>query len=92
MTAKSINLTPARARVLREIINGKSVHKEMYGKRSFGANPQGIGSSADITRIVAPLERANLIKLAYSHNGWRAAWVATDAGIDALAAHDKAGA
>lgn len=88
----TFNLTPARARILSEVINGKAVHKEMYGTQSFGPNPQGHGSSTNITRIVRPLEHANLIKLAYDHNGWRAAWVATDEGIAALAAYNQNGA
>jgi hypothetical protein len=82
-------MTEARARVLHEIVYGNSVHKEMYGKRSYGCNPQGSGATTDITRIIAPLERASLIKLVPNHNRWRLGWAATPAGLAALAEFDK---
>jgi hypothetical protein len=85
-----INLTAARARLLREITTGRSAHKEMYGKRSFAASPAGHGCSTDVTRIIAPLYAANLIRPENNHNGWRIGWAPTDAGIAALAAYDAA--
>ena len=82
-------LTEARARLLREIINGTTAHKEMYGKRSFACDRNGRGSSSDVTRIVGALESAHLVRLVLNHNGWRMAWAATDAGIQALADYDS---
>ena len=82
-------LTEARARVLREIVNGTTAHKEMYGKRSFACDRNGRGCTSDVTRIVGPLETAKLVRLIPNHNGWRMAWAATDAGVQALADYDS---
>lgn len=81
-------MTPARARVLHEIAYGDRTHKEMYGKRSFSCDAQGAGHRTDVTRIVAPLESAGLIKLVPNWNGWRMGWAPTEAGRTALAEYD----
>lgn len=81
---KKVKLTEARASLLREIAEGRSAYKEMYGKRSY-AKPNG--STRDVTLVVAWLYAADLVKLIPDHNGWRLGWAPTPEGLQALADH-----
>ena len=83
--AVDIKLTPARVRLLREVVTGRTAYHEAPPRaRSFAYTPR-----RNVTAQADELVRAGLIHIETNHNGWRLAYVPTLAGARALAAHDN---
>lgn len=73
-----MRLTPAKRRLLTEIVLGTSAYRQAPpGRESYAYT----GSrKLKVTRQADELERAGLIRIIANHNTWRYGWGPTDAG------------